>query len=377
MLAELGIRNFKAIRQGNFALRNLSLLTGVNGVGKSSVLQSLLLLRQSYRERFLDYSCPMLVLNGPLVNIGQAKDAYSQFGEEGCVELSIRSDNGIFSKWAFMASPAEGEVLQLAQDRSSVDRAIFDQNLFTNRFQHIPAERLAAMTTYPASQFNVSNLHQFGPQARYAVHLLHSCREQPLAIPQLRHETTNPEDNTVLSSVRAWLGEISPGIKLSTYLFENIDQVQLTFQYDAGLERGMTNEFRPINVGFGITYVLPLIIAILTAAPGDFLAIENPESHLHPRGQSRMGKLCSIAAQNGVQLLIESQSDHFLNGIRLSARNEIVDPEKVAIFFLDRTVGSETHSVTIRTPQLDRDGKLSEWPDGFFDEWDNIVFALA
>ncbi|MCR2307254.1 AAA family ATPase, partial [Salmonella enterica] len=74
------------------------------------------------------------------------------------------------------------------------------------------------------------------------------------------------------------------------------------------------------------------------------LIIENPESHLHPAGQSLMGKLCSIAANNGVQLIVESHSDHFLNGIRVAVKQKVVAADDVKVFFLQRDVHNSIHA---------------------------------
>ena len=89
-----------------------------------------------------------------------------------------------------------------------------------------------------------------------------------------------------------------------------------------------------------------------------------------------MGKLCAIAAQNGVQLLVESHSDHFLNGIRVAVRQKIVDSDLVKIFFLQRNIDSLVHASEIMYPNIDDEGRIDFWPDGFFDQWDRELDKL-
>ncbi len=125
-----------------------------------------------------------------------------------------------------------------------------------------------------------------------------------------------------------------------------------------------------------MTYVLPVVTSIVSASQGDLLVIENPESHLHPAGQSIMGKLCAIAAQNGVQLVVESHSDHFLNGMRVAVKQKIINVDAIKVFFLQRDMHASMHASEVMYPKIDIDGRLDCWPDGFFDQWDKELDQL-
>ena len=137
-----------------------------------------------------------------------------------------------------------------------------------------------------------------------------------------------------------------------------------------------TANIKPKNVGFGLTYALPVVTAILKSKPNDLLIIENPESHLHPAGQAMVGKLCCLAASGGVQIIIESHSDHFLNGIRVGVKEKLLSHEKVRLFFLERPFDQNTHSSIVQNPSIDEQGRLDYWPEGFFDEWDKQLDNL-
>jgi len=136
----------------------------------------------------------------------------------------------------------------------------------------------------------------------------------------------------------------------------------------------LSKDHRAANVGFGLTYVLPILTAILSSAPGALLLIENPEAHLHPKGQSRMGELLARAASCGIQIIVETHSDHILNGIRLAVRNRKLASSDVQIHFFQR--GEHDGVIDVSTLRVDRNGSIDEWPDGFFDQSERDLMAL-
>jgi predicted ATPase len=261
---------------------------------------------------------------------------------------------------------------------SRISDDFFNLSLFKKGFQYLSAERVSPQSSFETSAYEVIKRKQLGNHGEFAIHYLALNKDKPLVIPELKHQTVT--EDTLLKNVEAWLKEISPGISLKTQLYPDMDKVQLAFQYDAGRLNVITNEFRPTNVGFGITYILSIIVAILAAQKGDILIVENPEAHLHPRGQSRIGHMMALAAQQGVQFFIETHSDHILNGIRVAAKKDsehhVIDADKVRIFFFHREEGQEDHATSILTPKLDDNGKIDKWPEGFFDEWNRLLFEL-
>src|SRR5690606_39213190 len=154
---------------------------------------------------------------------------------------------------------------------------------------------------------------QIGKHGEYTVHYLSEYGLETIQYPNLIHPKA--KSNRLLHNVEAWLNEISPGVKVIIEDIKGLDLVRLSFQYET--ENGYTNEYKPINVGFGITYALPVIVALLTANPEKIIIIENPESHIHPKGQAKIGELIALASSNNCQILIETHSDHILNGIRV------------------------------------------------------------
>ena len=170
------------------------------------------------------------------------------------------------------------------------------------------------------------------------------------------------------------MSDLSPGIRVRALAQPQFNAVTLAYAFLQGGE--WTTDFKPQNVGFGLTYVLPVVTALLRAKPGDLLILENPESHLHPAGQFAVGRLCAMVANAGVQLILESHSDHFLNGIRVAVKNKLIPAEKVRLFYLERQNDNAAHQSIVYQPELDDDGRIDHWPKGFFDEWDKSLEQL-
>ncbi|MDE2816578.1 MAG: DUF3696 domain-containing protein [Chloroflexota bacterium] len=116
---------------------------------------------------------------------------------------------------------------------------------------------------------------------------------------------------------------------------------------------------------------MPVILALL-AQPNTLCMIENPEAHLHPRGQTKLAELAALAASVGVQVFVETHSDHFIDGVRIAVRDGIITPEDTAFHYFERD-GSHT---VVSSPQVDQDGRLSRWPAGFFDQHEENLARL-
>ncbi len=116
-----------------------------------------------------------------------------------------------------------------------------------------------------------------------------------------------------------------------------------------------------------------MVLALLTAEAGDLLIIENPEAHLHPKGQSKLAELMCLAAQAGVQIFCETHSDHIVNGVRVGIVNkqQPIDLDKVNILYFHKNE-IQSHS-QIEFIKLDQYAKIehNENTKGFFDQLQN------
>ncbi len=368
MIEFINVKNFKTLLSASFSLASLNLFSGLNGMGKSTLMQSLLLLRQSYERNVL--LSKGLLLNGDYVEIGTGKDALSGFSENEEFIFTIKwSEVTSISKFEFdYQHDSDLMPLRLTENADRLDSL----SLFNSNFQYLSADRLGPQSHHQLSDFHIRDLKSLGNHGEYAVHFIAVNGSKNLDIPELQHKEAI--STSLLANIEAWMSDITPGLKIKAIAQPQFNSASLSYSFHQGKEA--TEEFKPQNVGFGLSYVLPVVTTILSASKGDLLMIENPESHLHPAGQSIMGRLCAIAAKNGVQLIIESHSDHFLNGIRVAVKHKLVEADAVKLFFLQRDIHSKVHSSEVLYPTIDAGGRVSCWPNGFFDEWDKQLDQL-
>ena len=119
-------------------------------------------------------------------------------------------------------------------------------------------------------------------------------------------------------------------------------------------------------------------MAALSAGHEDLLLIENPEVHLHPAGQATMGGFLAKVAAAGVQVIMETHSDHVLNGVRRAVKNNVLAPDDAALhFFRPRQEADRDRVAQVQSPHLDGEGNIDDWPEGFFDQFDKDMNYFA
>lgn len=119
------------------------------------------------------------------------------------------------------------------------------------------------------------------------------------------------------------------------------------------------------NTGFGYTYALPIVLDGLMAPRGSMLVVENPEAHLHPKAQSNIGFFLGKMAAAGVKIVVETHSEHVVNGIRRAALSRLgLSTDDITIYFCDESRPDENpEEITV-----DSKGNLSDFPVDFFDQ---------
>ena len=362
------IENFKSLRDIEIDLSNLTLITGRNSGGKSSFIQSLLLLKQN-EDNFYTHRQKILIHNGNYIKLGNKEDILFQDALNEEIMITIFTSN--------VKTSLKFNNKDLKINLESTVNNIFDiYNLFYESFQYITTDRAVPSITYELSDINIQQ-NQIGFKGEYTAHYLaeneneNKRRRKTLKIEALKHPKSIT--NQLLENVSLWLSEISDGIEIFATINTDSQRAVLTYQYTYG--KNTTNRYTPLNVGFGITYVLPVIVAILKAKEGDLLIIENPESHLHPAGQSKIAELCAIASTNGVQIIVETHSDHFLNGIRVATKKGLLTPEQSNIYYFRKD--KDELETKIDKLSIDEEGRINEnWPKGFFDEYRNQLDEL-
>ena len=136
---------------------------------------------------------------------------------------------------------------------------------------------------------------------------------------------------------------------------------------------GLPDGWAQVGFSFGLSYALPVIVALLSARNDDLVMIEHPEAHLHPAGQTRLAELAARAAAAGAQVILETHGDHILDGIRLAVRKAIIAPDRTTFHYFRR----KDLSIEVETPVISENGRLDFWPDGFFDQHERNLAALV
>lgn len=365
MLKSLRLQNFKCFEDQQIPLSSLTLLAGINGMGKSSVMQSLLLIRQSILQKMLPGKG--LLLNGPSVSLGTAKDVFFENAQDDKLGIEVLGAD-FDANWDFSYGDPFADVMPVVTEPNWDVEQI---SLASREFHFLTAERLGPRNIHESSSYQVDEQHDLGFDGRYAIAFLEKYGKDKVA-PELQH--AKAVDDTAISNVVAWLGEIAPGVLIRIQPFLELRNLTLRFGFEKG--RKQTSPYTAKNVGFGLSYVLPVLVALIATPRDSIVLIENPEAHLHPRAQTAMGRLISLASQAGVQVIVETHSDHLLNGIRLSAKSGEIVSDSVTLCYFSRTEGNTGLKHFVQHPKLEQNGRIQNWPLGFFDEWENSLDAL-
>ncbi|MEV1007593.1 DUF3696 domain-containing protein [Streptomyces sp. NPDC049881] len=383
MIDRLTLRNFKAFQHVELPLGPLTLLTGLNSSGKSSVLQALALLHQSYAAGDLAWSHEEshpgngFLLNGELVSLGTGQDVLHEDFTGDTPEITLGVDEGDYLYAWTVAYEPEQNLLPLTGTYLPVEsegpaapagEAAVIPGWFTAGFQYLHADRIAPAEFYPRNHQVAVGRGFLGVRGEHTVNFLRHHARQEVPEGPLRHPRATSA--LLLDQTIAWMGELCPGVDIEADAIEGTDAVRLSYGFTG--PEGASRRRRPGNVGFGLTYALPIVVACLTARPGSLVLLENPEAHLHPHGQTRMASLAAAAAAHGAQLIVESHSDHVLNGARLAVKHGRLTPEQLVLHYF-RGDGS---GAAVVSPRVDRDGLLDQWPEGFFDELENTLDQL-
>lgn len=374
MLERAHLENFKASRDVDIRLAPLTLLAGLNSSGKSTFLQAICALRQSY-----DFNgrTEGPSLSGDLVQLGKYGDLLSEGSLEDTVAVTI-VESGTSYRWA-IEGPPKLPRLRFVEEPESPPHFVTSSD-----FQFLQADRIVPQTLYPQAPQRARDTGFLGPRGEYTADFLSLAdtrqvsekRTFPragLGVNEALLSTVAPTFG-LLDQVSGWLQQLSPGARLDARAITGTDEVLLQFRYAGRKQETTSNPYRTTNVGFGLTYSLPIIVACLAAPERSLLLLENPEAHLHPQGQAALGQLVALCANDGVQIIVETHSDHLLNGLRLAVKANLISAENVLLHFFTRDV--ETGEAFVQSPAIFKNGRLSNWPEGFFDQWDNEVDAL-
>ncbi|UQZ51479.1 AAA family ATPase [Bacillus subtilis] len=308
MLDKITIEGFKSIDRLELDLKSLTVLVGMNSSGKSTIIQSLLLAVQNFS---FNNGSP---LNGLLVSLGDFQEArnYIKNSKEINISLSNFETQNIVNL-KFLEKNGKVKLKKEGKDKS-LSNLLKYQN---KKVRFLSSDRIGSRDIYDV---NYSQITDIGFLGEYAIDYLEQHKSTPLDDLLIKNKETG---GTLESQVNFWLRYIING-EIQTNSIEGTDSVKASYKI-----KNNTRYFRPKNVGAGLSYLISIIITLLSSKPGSMNIIENPEIHLHPRAQSRLMEFMTFISNAGIKLIIETHSDHIFNGIRKSIYKKIFRLKKL------------------------------------------------
>ena len=386
MLSFIRLVNFKCFQDLGIRCAPLTLLCGLNGMGKSSVIQALLLLSASRGRESLK-------LNGADVELGTPRDVLYEGADTDSVTFELQWA-GKDSFFATFNMSKDGSMFVDRHTEPIVDDDGYEVGPlpgWEEKWDRLPRPPLfePPVTRVPITKPPIYiSAERVGPRKIYdhADAFRNAASLDAAGAHTLSYLSAHGRDRLGKDDARCapiwgerlsdaleyWLREVTPGVHLDYEVVRDADALIAGYSFDRPGDVP-TRRYRATNVGFGLSYVLPVLAGLLVPR-GNLCLIENPEAHLHPRGQARIAELAVRAAVAGVQVIVETHSDHFLDGVRVAVREGLIRPEDTAVHYFEREGGRSL----VVTPEIDADGRLSHWPNGFFDQHDdNLARLLA
>lgn len=405
MFSTLHLTNFKAWRDtGELKLKPVTMLLGTNSSGKSSLIQSLLLLKQTVQspDRTVHLNLGGDEVND-LFNFGSFDDVLNRaaltprqfsvafdfersstsrihqghfacsYGKtsSGSVAVQtmtirtgenefrvVRRDKGAFS--VFVDSEAlprvkgrsyapERSIALSADAIAALDKEgqlAEDLSLAIRRelegINYLGPLRRKPERDYP---WNKTKPGEVGADGRAAIDAL-------LASALLKGEG----QNEVVDGVSKWLKRMKVAEKLEVRQQGRSSRYELVIHRD-----GVACNLR--DVGIGVSQVLPVLVLTYFAPPGSTIILEEPEIHLHPLAQSVLAELfVEVSRQRNVQFIVETHSEHLFRRLQTLVARGTVGNEAVAMYFVE----TKRKMASLRELLLDEYGRVKDWPKGFF-----------
>ncbi len=418
MLTHLKLDNFKIWRSTEaMRLAPITLLLGTNSAGKSSLIQSLLLIRQTVKG-----DDPNLDLNlgnpdaGDSVTLGQFKDLLCRHA--GDSEAIKANQVGIEFKWSESGRPEEAAIFSARYRQGPGGSAELDylrlgkdgQGFFVERRRpgiyrlqlgaehrpvgqspHFRPQRSFAFAPSaiaslgargelirdigPALLDELGKIIYLGPVRRLAQRDYIWAGRMPASIGDdgakavdaliasgvalqaaHRRRKAPPAEAQLFQQTTYWLQKMGLADGLSVRALGGSARYELLIE-----NQGSMSNLK--DVGVGVSQVLPVIVAALFAESGHIVIIEEPESHLHPKAQSLLAELfAQVSRERNVQFIVETHSEHLFRRMQtLMARGEITS-QSCALYFVER----EGRQARLQTLEADDTGRIRNWPDKFF-----------
>jgi predicted ATPase len=408
------ISGYKSLAsEQSIEIRPLTLLAGANSSGKSSVMQPLLLLKQTLEA---SYDPGPLLLNGPNVKLTSGQQIFSRTSAKSAVDRfsvvvtdSDQDDNTTFAlafeknshglRLATMGVEDQLGIHTLHADMTGATvREIAPPTLYSIEAMIEQTEKSAVVwevvryrcflsvglrstaSTAPPRLIGYPFTDQLAVDLQGIIHVpgLRGNPERAYKTSAVGEDFPGTFENYVASVIDQWqrttdhrLRELSSLLMLlgltNSLEAKRLDDTQVELHVGRVLRSGRSSTQDTVNiadVGFGVSQTLPVLVALLVARPGQLVYIEQPELHLHPKAQTALAPILTAAAERGVKVVVETHSALLLRAIQtLVAKGELA-PDRVKLHWFQRDADGMTE---ITSADLDEDGAFGQWPEDFDD----------
>jgi predicted ATPase len=382
----LSIKNFKCFYDIEVPINELTVLAGGNGNGKSTAIQSMLLLRRTIEHcsewkgnhfEYNDINHLNVELNDVYcLGLGNSLNVLPSEFKETDIELGfLNNDKSLLVKY----STNNLNEVWITPDKLLHNDFKYPENpLMFQQFYYLNAERIGPRIKQGIKFYDYPNVGFQGEFTAQIIADLDSLEiESKFKIDSNRvlNDKKYLKGSKFQHHVNAWLSYIIDGVTIIPVKDSETHTARITVENSYSSGKGIF----PTNTGFGISYSLPIIVSCLLAEKNSILIIENPEAHLHPSAQSKMGEFLGVMANSGIKIIVETHSDHIINGIQIAVAKNAINHKNVTInyFFKEDKTNQELQEdkilgvkqqPNVKPIHINEKGELTEWPKGFFDQ---------
>jgi predicted ATPase len=356
-ITRITIEGYKSIvKEQSIEIAPLTILAGANSSGKSSMIQPLLLLKQTLEAPF---DPGPLLINGPILKFTSTDQFLSKRSGKRTLRISIKA--GDEARWTLPLVRQRGQPLVITVPKPS--------------FQFVERRKARSRPGYTILSYELGP-HAVVGEIEKMIHVrgLRGNPERTYPITAVGERFPGIFEHYVASIVEHW--QVKSAEETLGGLNNNLDHLDLNSGVvavrinDAQLElrvkrtKGAQDLVNIADVGFGVSQAIPILVALRVAESGQLVYVEEPEQHLHPRAQTRIADVLADAAKRGVKVVVETHSSLLLRAVQTLIAKRQLDPDLVRLHWFTRDKSGVTH---VRSAQMDENGAYGDWP-GDFDE---------
>ncbi|WP_028522632.1 AAA family ATPase [Runella limosa] len=336
LIQNLSLKNFKCFEEVDVEFAPITLLTGANSSGKSSLIYSLLAVLQT--EQFPFYLSP----NGKYVNLGGFEEMTNKSSNKSEFDIFIQFNDAIFDTRWYNSHGLPKNIYEIDIN--------YRPNDYDTNFNYIGSFRQPPERTYYQKAKAQSKVDTDG--AGYIDQIIEWEETDPDKLEELAKIMSELELFKEIKSNKFKGGRFELSVKTQT----NSELAALT------------------DVGFGISQFLPIIVADLQLGDNSCLALSQPEIHLHPKIQALFGNfLVNQINHTNKQYIVETHSEYLLNRLRLLLVKGELKPEDIRVYYFEND-GIKTTTYNV---EFTKDGQIKGAPDSFFDTYAVDVMDIA